>query len=47
MKVMRSGATYAVRLVDRRPVNRHRPSVDVLFDRCAWYLGANAVGVIV
>jgi two-component system, chemotaxis family, protein-glutamate methylesterase/glutaminase len=46
MEVTRSGATYAVRLVDRPPVNRHRPSVDVLFHSCARYLGANAVGVI-
>jgi two-component system chemotaxis response regulator CheB len=46
MEVRRSGASYSVRLVDSPPVNRHRPSVDVLFDSCARYLGANAVGVI-
>lgn len=46
MEVRRSGAIYSVRLIDSPPVNRHRPSVDVLFDSCARYLGANAVGVI-
>ncbi len=28
------------------PVNRHRPSVDVMFDSVAQYAGGNAVGVI-
>jgi two-component system chemotaxis response regulator CheB len=46
MRVMRSGASYSVRVVMGEPVNRHRPSVDVLFDSCAEHLGANAVGVI-
>jgi two-component system chemotaxis response regulator CheB len=46
MKAMRSGAQYRVRVVSGEPVNRHRPSVDVLFDSCAEYLGTNAVGII-
>jgi two-component system chemotaxis response regulator CheB len=46
MEVYRSGAEYRVRVFSGEPVNRHRPSVDVLFDSCAKHLGANAVGVI-
>ncbi|MBY4591258.1 protein-glutamate O-methylesterase CheB [Rhizobium redzepovicii] len=34
------------RLVDRAPVNGHRPSVDVLLDSVAELAGRNAVGVI-
>jgi two-component system chemotaxis response regulator CheB len=34
------------RLVDRDPVNGHRPSVDVLFDSVAEVAGRNAIGVI-
>ncbi|MYN11625.1 chemotaxis-specific protein-glutamate methyltransferase CheB [Pusillimonas sp. TS35] len=46
MKLARSGANYVVRLDYSEPVNRHRPSVDVLFHSAAQVAGANAVGVI-
>lgn len=46
MQAIRSGATYSVRVFMAPPVNRHRPSVNVLFQSCAEYLGRNAVGVI-
>ena len=46
MRIMREGGAYVMRLADDPPVNRHRPSVDVLFESCARHVGANAVGVI-
>ncbi len=46
MRVTRSGANYTAQVFMGEPVNRHRPSVDVLFESCARSLGANAVGVI-
>ena len=42
----RSGAKYFVEVKDGPLVNRHRPSVDVLFRSTARYAGANAVGII-
>lgn len=46
MEVLRNGAEYRVRVFMADPVNRHRPSVDVLFNSCAKYLGGNGIGVI-
>jgi len=46
MKLARSGANYVVRLEDSEPVNRHRPSVDVLFYSAAELAGKNAVGAL-
>jgi len=46
MEVVRSGAYTTVRVRPGDPVNRHRPSVDVLFDSCAKQLGGNAVAAI-
>lgn len=46
MELTRSGATYKVRVQQTPPVNRHRPSVDVLFDSCARFAGSNAVGAL-
>lgn len=42
----RSGANYVTQLEQSEPVNRHRPSVDVLFRSAALHAGKNAVGVI-
>jgi two-component system, chemotaxis family, protein-glutamate methylesterase/glutaminase len=44
--VERDGARYRCRLNDGLPVNRHIPSVDVLFRSVAQQVGPNAVGVI-
>ena len=46
MALMRGGGGYAVRVYDDEPVNRHRPSVDVLFDSTAHIARDNALGII-
>lgn len=46
MLLKRSGARYYVEINDGPLVNRHRPSVDVLFRSTARYAGSNAIGVI-
>ncbi|EDN69776.1 response regulator receiver protein [Beggiatoa sp. PS] len=44
--VERSGTRYICRLHQGEPVNRHRPSVDVLFRSCAQNVGPNAIAAI-
>ena len=46
MTVKRSGARYYVETHQEPQVNGHRPSVDVMFESVAKYVGNNAVGVI-
>ncbi|VFR25628.1 Chemotaxis response regulator protein-glutamate methylesterase CheB [plant metagenome] len=46
LKLARSGANYVIELEAGPPVNRHRPSVDVLFESAATTAGKNAIGVI-
>jgi two-component system chemotaxis response regulator CheB len=44
--VSRDGARYVCQLSDGPPVNRHKPSVDVLFRSVAQNVGPNALSVI-
>jgi len=44
--LVRDGARYVCKLDDGPPVNRHKPSVDVLFRSVAQQAGRNAIGVI-
>lgn len=46
MQIKRSGAHYIVEVIDGPPVNRHKPSVDVLFRSVAKNAGVNATGFI-
>jgi two-component system chemotaxis response regulator CheB len=46
MQLKRSGAYYHVEVFDGPLVNRHRPSVDVLFRSVARYAGRNATGIL-
>ena len=46
MEVVRRGMEYSVRVYRGERVNRHIPSVDVLFSSCARHLGGNVLGVM-
>ena len=46
MILRRSGAQYLVAVIDGPQVNRHKPSVDVLFRSVAQVAGRNALGII-
>jgi two-component system chemotaxis response regulator CheB len=46
MKLSRCGANYVIALDDGPPINRHRPSVEVLFRSVAQVAGQNALGVM-
>lgn len=46
LSVERSGANYIARVSDGEPVNRHKPSVEVLFLSAARVVGPNAVGIM-
>ncbi len=45
-RIDRSGANYVAVVEDTPPVNRHKPSVEVLFKSVAKVLGPNAYGVM-
>lgn len=46
LSVERSGANYIARVSDGDPVNRHKPSVEVLFKSAARAVGPNAIAVM-
>jgi two-component system chemotaxis response regulator CheB len=46
LSVERSGANYLARVRDGEPVNRHKPSVEVLFESAARVVGPNALGLM-
>lgn len=45
-RIDKSGANYVCVVEDGEPVNRHKPSVEVLFKSAARLVGANAYGIM-
>jgi two-component system chemotaxis response regulator CheB len=46
LRIDRSGSNYVAVIEDTEPVNRHRPSVEVLFKSAARVIGPNAIGIM-
>lgn len=46
LEVVRDGARFICRLLDTEPVNRHKPSVEVMFKSVAKNVGKNALCVL-
>ena len=46
LTIERSGANYLARVRDGDPINRHKPSVEALFESAARVVGPNALGVM-
>jgi len=46
LEVVRDGARFICRLLDSEPVNRHKPSVEVMFESVARNVGSNALGIL-
>ena len=46
LQIRKGAGGYVTELLQTPPVNRHRPSVDVLFDSAAALIGKNALGVL-
>lgn len=46
LSAVRDGKGYKCKIADTKPVGRHKPSVDVLFESVATVAGASAMGVI-
>ena len=46
MLIVRDGARYICKMNDGEPVNRHKPSVDVMFRSVAENVGPNSISVL-
>lgn len=46
LEVIRDGGHFICRVRDGEPVNRHKPSVEVLFQSVAKNVGAHALGIL-